>query len=62
MELFKAENQAANKQALEKISAEVHQVFLNNGVSTYGMNCHTECSISIGPDGKPYYQCKLICE
>lgn len=24
-------------------------------------SCHTECSISIGPDGKPVYTCRVIC-
>jgi len=25
-------------------------------------NCRTVCRIVIGPDGKPSYQCELICD
>ncbi len=26
------------------------------------MGCHNECSVSIGPDGKPVYTCKVVCD
>ena len=25
-------------------------------------NCRTECSVSIGPDGKPVVTCKVVCD
>jgi hypothetical protein len=25
-------------------------------------DCRTECSISIGPDGKPVYTCRVVCD
>ncbi|WP_144030191.1 hypothetical protein [Burkholderia sp. AU16741] len=57
-------DQQIQKQTQDKLaalSADVHEAFVNNGVVPLDADCHTECSVTIGPDGKPVYQCKLVC-
>ena len=49
-------------QQLQSLSSDVHAQFEKNGLVPAATNCRTECGISIGPDGKPVYTCKLVCD
>lgn len=47
---------------LQKLSEDVNQVMVKNGVVSEASGCRTECSITIGSDGKPVYSCKVVCD
>ncbi|MNR38001.1 hypothetical protein D3C85_1560700 [compost metagenome] len=53
--------QKATQEKLAAISKDVHAAFLKHEAVPLDMDCRTECSVSIGPDGKPVYQCRLVC-
>ena len=46
---------------MKKLSDEVHNVMVANGYAN-ATNCHTQCSVSIGSDGKPVTTCTVICD
>jgi hypothetical protein len=46
---------------MKKLSDEVHKIMVQNGYAT-AAKCRTECSISIGSDGKPVTTCKVVCD
>lgn len=51
---------AATRDDMKKLSEEVHKTMVANGFGS-GSNCHTECSVSVGSDGKPVVTCRLVC-
>jgi len=45
---------------LEKLSQSVHKTFIEHDPSL--QSCRTVCGITIGPDGKPVYTCRIECD
>lgn len=47
---------------LDKLSQSIHKTFIEHDNSIQASNCRTECSASIGSDGKSVITCKLVCD
>lgn len=61
MENLKALTSAAHAD-MQNLSMNVHQVMEQAGYASPDAACRTECSVSIGADGKPVVTCRLICD
>ena len=56
-----AENPEAAEADLKKLSDEVHKTMVAQGYAE-AESCRTECSVSVGPDGKPVVTCRVVCD
>jgi hypothetical protein len=51
----------STKTSLARLAAAMDDALKQQELVPLDWNCHTECSVSIGPDGQPVYSCRLVC-